>query len=107
MNRSPRPARRLIDTVDAATRAATQGGVLLRPGGTGTRVRNVETGRVLPCCWDDCMKPGSTQHEIQVPHPTPKWKDPKTGNQEMLVYIFCSAEHKAMQLAGTPLENRA
>lgn len=106
MRNSPRP-KRLIDTVDAATRAATQGGVLLRPGGTGTKVRNVETGRVLPCCWDDCEKEGSTRFEIQVPHPQPRWKDPQTGKQEMLVYIFCSEAHKAAQLAGTPLEGRA
>ena len=80
------------------------GGVLLNP--TPGRMRNGDTGRIFPCCWSDCETPGNTRIDVQVPHPTPRWRDEATGKQEMLVYIFCSEAHKTMFLKGTPLENR-
>jgi hypothetical protein len=88
-------------------RNATKGGILLRPGGTGTKVRNVETGRVLPCCWSDCEKDGSSLITVEVPHNQPRWKDPTTGAQEMLVYIFCSQAHKTEFVKGSIYEDRA
>lgn len=98
--------RRRLDPAHRAGRdAAMAGGVLLRPpatdpvilrpGGSGTKVRNVQTGRVLPCCWSDCQEDGNDRIQVQLPHDQPRWRDPKTGAQEMLVYIFCSDEHKA------------
>lgn len=70
---------------------------LIRPGGTGHRVRNVSTGRVLPCCWDDCTTDGDDRYRIEVPHEKPRWRTPD-GRQEMLVYIFCSEVHKGHYL---------
>lgn len=69
---------------------------LIRPairGTTGHLVRNVSTGRVLPCCWSDCERAGSDRIQLQVKHERPRWRTPD-GRQEMLVYIFCSDEHK-------------
>lgn len=76
------------------------GGVLLRPPGKGNLVRNQESGRVLPCCWSDCMADGDDRIRVEVPHDTPRWSDPTTGKQEMLVYIFCSEAHKEQWLTG-------
>lgn len=69
---------------------------IVRPaikGTTGHKVRNVATGRVLPCCWDDCTADGDDRIRIEVPHDKPRWRT-ADGKQEMLVYIFCSDEHK-------------
>lgn len=68
--------------------------VILRPAGSGVRVRNVETGRVLPCCLGECRKPGSVNMSAAVPHEQPRWVDEKNGTQEMRVYIFCSEAHR-------------
>lgn len=70
-------------------------------------VRNVETGRVLPCCWQDCTRDGDNRHRVEIPHPTPRWRDPATGRQEMLVYVFCNEEHKRQFVKGTPYERYA
>jgi hypothetical protein len=64
-------------------------------------VRNRMTGRILPCCWSDCMVNGNKRIRVAVPHDTPRWEGEKQ------IYIFCSDSHKAMWLAGTPYENRA
>jgi hypothetical protein len=91
----------------AHDRAVMRGAVLLRPGGRGHKVRNVESGRVLPCCWADCTADGDDRIFVEVPHSQPRWRDPATGKQEMLVYIFCDDGHKAMWLKGSMYENRA
>jgi len=52
-----------------------------------TRVRNVVTGRIFPCCWADCDRDGSTDFQVQVPHDAPRFPG------EMYVYIFCSEAH--------------
>lgn len=80
--------------------------VLLRPGGRGKLVRNVATQRVLPCCWDDCTEDGNDRIRVEIPHPTPRWKDSLGGKQEMLIYIFCSDGHRNHYLARTPLQDR-
>lgn len=79
--------------------------VTLRPGrGSSGIVRNVTTGRVLPCCWADCENDGDNRIRIEAPHPQPRWKDPTTGRQEMEVYIFCSESHRLAFAKGTPYE---
>jgi hypothetical protein len=75
---------------------AVQGGVLLRPAGSGTKVRHVTTGRVLPCCYGLCEKDGDDTIRIMVDHDTPRWIDEATGRREQLVYIFCSDFHKGL-----------
>jgi hypothetical protein len=82
-----------------ALQRATKGGVVLRRAGTGVKVRNVETGRVIPCSWDDCMKDGDDTIRIMVDHEQPRWRDPVTGEQEKLIYIFCSDLHKGFYRA--------
>ena len=76
--------------------------VLLRPGMTGPTagniVRNVATERILPCCHDDCTANGDNRIQIQVPHERPRWRK-KDGTQEMLIYIFCTEQHKEMYRA--------
>jgi hypothetical protein len=76
---------------------------LILPPGTrrGRRVTNTVTGRVYPCCYSDCESDGSTSYEVSQPHESPRWPG------ERVVYIFCSAQHKAFFLRDTPLENRA
>jgi len=82
-----------------ALQRATRGGVLLRKGqNSGTKIRNVETGRVFPCCWDTCEIPANVNIEVRVPHEQPRWRDPLTGEQEMLIYTFCSEGHKSMYI---------
>lgn len=72
---------------------------LILPGdGHKQRVRNVATGRVLPCCYDDCERDGDTRHRIEVPHEAPRFKG------EKVVYIFCGESHKRMYAAGTVLQ---
>jgi hypothetical protein len=78
-----------------ALQRATRGGVLLRPGqNSGTKIRNVETGRVFPCCWDVCERDANVNIEVRVNHEQPRWRDPVTGEQEKLIYTFCSEAHK-------------
>lgn len=52
-------------------------------------VRNQLTGRVLPCCWDDCAQPGDDRHAVNVPHDAPRFPG------EQLRYVFCSPRHAA------------
>lgn len=49
-----------------------------------TYVRNPRTGRILPCCWDDCERHGHDEHKIVV----------QNGTGPALHYIFCTAGHK-------------
>lgn len=79
---------------------AVEGGVLLRPGGSGTKVRNVTTGRVLPCCYGECEKPGDDTIRVMVDHDAPRWINEQTGEREKLVYIFCSDFHKGLYIQG-------
>ncbi len=52
-------------------------------------VRNQITGRVLPCCGDNCDVPGDDRHAVHVPHDSPRFAG------EQLVYVFCSERHAA------------
>lgn len=83
-----------------ALQRATRGGVLLRKGSksSDTKIRNVATGRVFPCCWDTCEKDANVNIEIRVNHEQPRWVDPVTGDQEKLIYTFCSDGHKQMYI---------
>jgi hypothetical protein len=66
---------------------------LLRPAAQGTGpelVRNVTTEQVLLCCWGPCQNPGSNRIQLRRAHENPRWRDETTGQQEMLIYIFCS-----------------
>lgn len=60
---------------------------------TVRRVRNQGTGRVLPCCWDDCQADGDDFYRVMVPHDAPRWPG------EKLIYIFCSYAHRDMYVA--------
>lgn len=57
----------------------------------GVLVRNL-WGQPLPCCWNECMRPGRTDHEVRVQHDAPDRR------QDTLTYLFCSDAHKAMWL---------
>jgi hypothetical protein len=59
------------------------------------RVRNVETERVLPCCWDTCQKDGDNRIQVRVPHDSPRWP----GDDLTLIYIFCSTRHRDAYIA--------
>ena len=64
---------------------------LLRRGtllGGSTVVRNVSTGRVLPCCYADCWEDGNKNITFEKPHEAPRWEG------ELLIYIFCSYKHR-------------
>lgn len=83
-----------------ALREASRGGVIL--GGLKDRVlrvRDAVTGRIYPCCLEDCRKDGDQRHQVQIPHEDPRWRDEVTGKQEMKVYIFCSEGHKTLWVA--------
>jgi len=78
-----------------------RGAVLLRRGGSGHKVRNVTTGRVLPCCWQDCERDGDNRHRVEAPHEHPRFPG------EMLAFIFCGSVHKQQFLNGTPMADKA
>src|SRR5262245_44882612 len=78
-----------------------RGAVLLRRGGSGHKVRNVTTGRVLPCCWMDCERDGDKRHQVMIDHEQPRWPG------EQRVYIFCGSVHKQQYLNGTPMADKA
>lgn len=85
---------------------------LILPGGFSRPghaqlVRNQATGRVLPCCWQDCTRNADNRFRVEVPHNQPRWKDELTGKQEMLVYTFCGDRHKLMFVKNTPYEKYA
>lgn len=61
----------------------------------GIRVRNIY-GKTLPCCWADCWEPGSTEHQITVPHDAPE----RARQNDTLTYIFCSESHLAYWASG-------
>lgn len=78
------------------------------PGqGSKRLVRNQLTERVLPCCYGPCDADGDARVRVEVPHNQPRWKDEATDKQEMLVYIFCTDEHKRLYLIDSPYANRA
>jgi len=66
-------------------------------------VRNVETGRVLPCNWADCERPGDDRIQISIPHNAPRWRT-LDGQCEQLIYVFCSERHRAYFARGTHFE---
>lgn len=73
-------------------------GVIL--GGSARKlVRNQLTGRVLPCCLEDCQKDGDNRYQVRVPHEDPRWRDEASGTQEALIYIFCSPRHQDLWMA--------
>lgn len=61
----------------------------------GERVRNL-WGKSLPCCWTECWEPGSTQHQVTVPHDAPE----RANSGDTLTYVFCSPEHLGYWLSG-------
>lgn len=91
---SPKQIRRVMGTPNLS------GAVLLGAGNevNKQRVRNVTTGRVLPCCWADCMVNGDNRYRITVPHDQPERRD----SGDTLTYIFCSEQHKTYYLWGIP-----
>lgn len=49
-----------------------------------TYVRNAE-GHRLPCCWDDCQRPG--HDEIRLV---------EAKNGQNAIYVFCSESHRQL-----------
>jgi hypothetical protein len=82
-------------------RRLSQMAVDLRRAGRGIRVRNVATGRVLPCHYGPCQNDGDDRIRVEQPHENPRWRNPVTGEQEMLVRIFCSEVCKRTWLSET------
>lgn len=93
--------RRQLDAYGRNLAAVTRGAVLLGAG-ADNKIRNKDTGRIFPCCWTDCVVDADRRYYVEVPHETPRWIDPTTGKQEMVVYTFCSEAHKEFWLAGIP-----
>lgn len=67
-------------------------------------VRNQVTGRILPCCYLDCEKPGNAYIAIRVRHP--QTDEPEFRGIEALVYIFCSDLHRAYYVNGVTEHRR-
>lgn len=63
-------------------------------GGRGNHTVPTGRGGVLPCCYQDCTRPGDNRHRVQVDHDSPSWRDPNTGRCEQLVYVFCGDGHR-------------
>lgn len=49
-----------------------------------TYVVNPTSGVKLPCCWDDCWKPGHEEHKAVV-----------STDGRQLHYVFCSEKHRS------------
>jgi hypothetical protein len=62
-------------------------------------VRNRETGRILPCCWDDCEKPGNARIWAEVTDGEFTDADMvpplMVGTPKTFRYIFCAERHRA------------
>lgn len=62
-------------------------------------VRNPGTGRVLPCCWDDCERPGDNRVQEQVADGVFTEADLVSplmlDTPKRFTYIFCSERHRA------------
>lgn len=62
-------------------------------------VRNPGTGRVLPCCWDTCERPGDNRYQYRVQDGVFTEADMvpplMLGMPKMFTYIFCSPAHRA------------
>jgi hypothetical protein len=82
---------------------------LILPAGVrhAVPIVNPVTGRICPCNWADCTRPADDRYRVEVPHNQPRWKDPLTDRQEMLVYTFCGEAHKLEFVRGTPYEKYA
>ncbi len=50
-------------------------------------VRNVVSGRILPCCWEDCERHGDARHEVA-----------EIDGARVSIMIFCSARHRLFYL---------
>jgi hypothetical protein len=81
---------------------------LFLPGGRPRQVRRVRNarGEAHMCCWHKCHKLSDDNFQIRLKHPQPRWKNPITGEQEMLIYTFCSDQCRQAFAKGTPFENR-
>lgn len=54
------------------------------------KVINMQTGRPLPCSWNDCEKDGTTLYEAREYEGTPE------GGTATVKYVFCSERHKML-----------
>jgi len=64
------------------------------------RIRNF-WGQPIACCWSDCWKDASTDHEVRIPHDHPE----RVG--DTLTYAFCSDMHRRFWISTTlPAEHR-
>lgn len=53
----------------------------------------MDTGDFLPCCWDDCDRPGYDLHQARVNEGT-------AGYPSIVKYVFCSERHKVLWAYG-------
>lgn len=68
-----------------------------RPG--ARVVRNVQTGRTIPCVYGDCFNDGDDRINIAVPVEAPEFPG------QLRIYIFCSELHREFfyrQMSGNP-----
>lgn len=72
-----------------------------------TRVRD-EQG-ILPCCWADCERAGSTMHQVHqvdVEQPHREYDSRLRlyvnvpGRRKVITYVFCSERHRMMYVNG-------
>lgn len=63
-------------------------------------IRNA-AGKPIPCCYSDCTRNADNRYKVAIPHDHPRWRDPVTGLQEMLIYTFCGDPHKDMWIEET------
>lgn len=92
--------RRLAQRYGARPR---EGRLILPPGvRTGgdhpVRVRN-SSGQPLLCTFPPCDRLGDDRYQTRIPHDAPRWRDPRTGDQEMLIFIFCGEACKQAWIA--------
>jgi hypothetical protein len=55
-----------------------------------TTVRSGATGRIIPCCWAECDKPGHAEYEIRI----------HEGAGRVVHYLFCSSRHRLFYAYG-------
>lgn len=60
------------------------------------KARSGET-RWLPCCWDDCERPGTTLHQARM-HDHARGYTCTRDDAKHVIYVFCSERHRQLFL---------
>jgi hypothetical protein len=48
-------------------------------------VRNRDNGNVIPCCWNDCGRPGRREVKVGV-----------RDGEQVSIYFFCTERHRGL-----------